>query len=69
MRISVYDRNFRDRWQPYLNGVPLSDCVEFDTGAGCAIVLKRDGDGMAFLDHRKHIATKIVTGQITAKRT
>ena len=68
MPISVYDRNFRNKWQPYFNGVLLRDCVEFDTGAGCAIVLKRNDDGLAFLDHRNHIATRIITGRITAKR-
>ena len=69
MRISIFDKDFKNEWMPYLNGEPLNDCVEFDTDRCWALVYCRDENDKLLPDKDGNLKTKTVSGAITAKRT
>lgn len=66
MKASIYDYEGA-KWQPYLDGAPLNDCVEFDTDAGCATVYARDENGHHIV-RGDELVRKVLTGVVTAKR-
>ncbi len=66
MKVSI-DEPDGHKWQPYLDGEKLDDCVAFDTDAGTATVYARNENGRHIIDHdNDELVRKVVTGVVTA---